>query len=84
MDNQGTYNNFVFCGNWRQALETLRKEKGDEYAKALLWELVNMGTSKEDFPIEYDDYVYNIMLTLAKAQMVKPNSKQVNNGGKVL
>ena len=45
MDNQGKFDNFVFYGSWREALEGLKNEFGIEYARETLWEMMLLGTA---------------------------------------
>lgn len=41
------YDNFVFYGSWRQALEGFRDDFGDDYAKEILWNIMTFGTDKD-------------------------------------
>ena len=41
------YNNFVFYGSWRTAIEGYREDFGDEYAKELLYNIMLYGTTGE-------------------------------------
>lgn len=40
-----SYENFVFYGSWREALEGFKEDFGEDYAKEVLWNLMTFGTS---------------------------------------
>ena len=41
------YENFVFMGGWREALEGFEKDFGEEYAREVLWNLMLAGTNDD-------------------------------------
>ena len=41
------YNNFVFYGSWREALEGFKEDFGEDYAKETLWTLILLATTGE-------------------------------------
>lgn len=41
------YNNFVFYGSWREALEGFKEDFGEDYAKETLWNLILLATTGE-------------------------------------
>lgn len=41
------YNNFVFYGSWREALEGFKEDFGEDYAKETLWNLMLLATTGE-------------------------------------
>ena len=41
------YDNFVFYGSWREALEGFCEDFGEDYAKEVLWNLMTFGTNGE-------------------------------------
>ena len=41
------YNNFVFYGSWREALEGFKEDFGEDYANETLWNLILLATTGE-------------------------------------